>query len=173
MATNYIYAYNKQRNTYSRYTAFLWSQMGKDKGGWAEISKEAWQKQSGDKSSTAKPLEVASTKSTAEYKTIFEQGRGFEKDGALAEALDRYTAAAEIKKTKTLTAKIDKLTTQVNQYKNLIQAGDEAMTAEFYTEAVEAYKAAKAIIDSPFATSKLAAAEQAVEDQPGNEDITE
>lgn len=145
--TTYIYAEKGGQTT--RFTKMIWKNMGKKKNGWVEITKAQYE----GKAPTGKATDTPPDDLTDEkrYRELYDQGKGFEKDGKFTEARERYEAALALKSSPTLKGKINKMVEAEEQEAErgnraeLVEMGDHAMAVNDFETALESYEAAQEI----------------------------
>lgn len=148
--TEYIYAKKGKQTT--KFTAYVWQNMGSHKNGW-EVDTDKMQEVYGDNFKTEQPTttkaaapKVAKDVTDAtKYKDLVAQGKGFEKDGKLADALGKYSQALTIKSTKALENKVAQLEKALGEQielkvqENAIAAADEEFDNGNFEGAKELY----------------------------------
>ena len=154
---SYIYA--KKGNQTTRFTAFVWKNMGPNKNGWVQTTEGG---QTATKSTTAASNDVESEKL---YRRLNDNAKGFIKDGKLPEALAKLKEAAEIKTTKQLTNKIEELEKQIAEASesgdenqelfDTIAEADKAFDAGEFGRALELYGNASLMGDSDHVDARI------------------
>lgn len=137
----------------TRFTRFIWDKMGNDKNGWKLVQGGA---EKAKPNTTAKPKKkgkpegVKADHSAANHKQLLEQAAGFEADGKLEKALEKYAAALQLKNTKAVAETVERLTEAlygkdeddlVGFVDETLVSADAAYEDEDYVLAKELYEA--------------------------------
>lgn len=108
--STFIYA-QKAPNLKSKFTQMIWKNMGANKNGWKEITKEQFEAEGpapapkGGKTQTPEDVQKE-----AKYKEVYGQAKGLETDGEFEKAIKKFEEALAIKpNNKGLKTKINKL----------------------------------------------------------------
>lgn len=163
--TTYIYAENGTRKT--RFTAMVWKHMGKNKNGWTEISKAQYEGKAPTGKSDEKPADLADE---TRYRQLYDQAKGFEADGKLAEAKGKYEEALALKSSPTLKGKITKMGKTIeaaaknDNRKELIEMAEAALVENDFETALESYAAAQEIEETLETKNEITKVEKAQAD---------
>lgn len=144
--TTFIYAEKGTMKT--KFSTMVWKHMGKNKNGWTGISKAQYEGKAPTGKSDEKPADLADE---TRYRQLYDQAKGFEADGKLAEAKGKYEEALTLKSSPTLKGKITKLGKAIeaaaknNNRKELIEMAETALVENDFETALESYAAAQEI----------------------------
>lgn len=113
---NIDFIYAKKNKQTAKFTAFVWQNMGNHKNGW-EVDTDKMQEVYGKdytaettaKAAPAAPKVTKDVNDAAKYKKLVAQGKGFEEDGKISDALGKYSQALTVKSTKALEKKVAEL----------------------------------------------------------------
>lgn len=155
------------------FTSMIWKNMGKNKNGWAVITKEEYEGKKDEVPADVKEAMAANntepTKTTetptvdteAEYKRLYEMGSGFAKDKKYAEALKKYEEALAVKETSNVKGRITKMKKAIeaeeleSSRNELLETADAAVKSKDYEAALEAYEAANEMLETKEVTAKI------------------
>lgn len=166
---NMIYAEKGTMKT--AFTAMVWKNMGSNKNGWVQITKEQYEGSAPTGQPTSKPANV---ENEAKYRQLYEQGKGFEQDGKLADAKVKFEEALAIKSSPNLKGKINKLAKAIAEAAEaekskanrdeLLSTAEAAMLEADFEGAIEAYEAAQELEATDDVAAKIAEAQQKLDD---------
>lgn len=155
--TNFIYAEKGTQKT--RFTAMVWKHMGANKNGWVQITKAQYDGSAPTGKSNGKKPE--GLEDEAKYRQIFDQGKGFEADGKLEDALGRYEEALALKSSPALKGKITKVKKAMEAAKKtdnrneLVQMATEALVENDFELAIESLESAQEIEKTEETAAKI------------------
>lgn len=151
----------------TKFTAMVWKHMGVNKNGWQQISEEQYVGGAPSGAPTGKPSDV---NTEAEYKKLYAQGKGFEQDTNLVEALARFESAAALKPSPSIKGKIAKLKQAIAELQigagraELIAAAEIAEAEGDLASAIEAYESAQEIEVTAEVGAKIVELDKKIED---------
>lgn len=160
--------YAKKGKLKSRFTKFIWANMGKNKEGWEEVTKKEYEAETPEKEN-APPPDVQKVQG---YKALVERAKGFEADDAHEAALKLYREALVIKHTKGVADKIkalEKLQADATAEENaaaelseLLSNAEAAFNEQDYATALELYSEALSIKKDKAVAAKVKECEEAL-----------
>ena len=159
-----IYA-KKETGALTIFTQAVWDELGKNKGGWEQITKAQYEALRDGKEVPVEKVSQAGREAqgAVEYKALRARAEGLEKDGDKEGALVLYKQVLGIKHTKGVENKIAKLEAdlvankeKVEQRAALVQSGNDAFDLEDFETAKEFYLSANLILESEEITAKIA-----------------
>lgn len=159
---NMIYAEKGTMKTV--FSQMVWKNMGANKNGWKQISKEQYDGTAPTGSDAGG--EPSALQDEQKYRTLYEQGKGFEQDGKYASALQRYQAAYDIKASPSLKGKINKMAKALEDAKQdesrneLIETAKAALLENDFETAIEAYESAQEIRETKDIAEAIAEAQK-------------